>query len=395
MGQAFKPSALEPLAMGSTIGILGGGQLGRMTAMAANRLGYKVAVLSPGENDPAVAFAHRHVRAQFDDIEGLAAFADIVDVVTYEQEQVPLAPVQWLSQRVPVLPGCRALEVSQDRIREKTFLASIGLTTAPWKSVCSKAELLPALSEIGRPAIFKVAYGGYDGKGQSLIEDGASDADILAIWDRLSAGAEMTAIVERKIAFDCELSVIVARDAAGNKAIYDPALNIHKDHILDTSMVPAPVSGETLRSAREMGAALADALDLVGIVCLELFMMPSGELYANEIAPRPHNSGHWTIDATYTDQFEQVVRAICGLPLGDPSRFADARMQNLIGAEVLEAYRLAEIPNARLHLYGKSEPRPGRKMGHVTFLGDGNRNDSAGGEMGAHYQHIATGLPSN
>jgi len=222
MGRALTPVPTKPLQMGAAIGILGGGQLGRMTAMAANRLGYRVIVMSPNKNDPAAVFAQRHVRAAFDDTDALADFANLVDVVTYEQEQIPLAPVQWLSKRVPVLPGCRALEISQDRILEKAFLSSVGLSTAPWRPVRSKEELLQAILEIGKLSIFKVAFGGYDGKGQTLIDD-ASDADILAVWDQFSAGAEMTAIIERKVDFECELSVIVARDAAGNKAIYDPA----------------------------------------------------------------------------------------------------------------------------------------------------------------------------
>jgi len=357
------------LVPGSVVGILGGGQLGRMTAIAATRLGFRTAVLSPGVDDPAVSVAHHHIQSDYTDLSGLSELAERADVVTYELEQLPLKTLHWLSQFVPVAPGCRVLEVAQDRIREKTFLTSSGIPTAPWSAVMRRDELLPALATIGRPAVFKVAYGGYDGKGQAMIGDDTTDSDVLAIWDRLSAGAEMTAVVEAKLNFDCELSVLVARDAGGNKVAYDPTFNIHKNHILDTSLVPAPVAPGIAEDAQSIGYELADALDLVGVLCLELFLMPSGELFANEIAPRPHNFGHWTLDASYTDQFEQLVRAICGLPLGDPSRFADARMQNIIGAEAADVGRYIEIANAKLHLYDKAEARPGRKMGHVTFLG--------------------------
>lgn len=362
-----------PLPPGAVVGILGGGQLGRMTAIAATRLGYRTAVLSSSAEDPAASVAHHHICSGFGDIAGLTKLAELSDVVTYELEQLPPETLHWLSQHVPVAPGCRVLEIAQDRVREKTFLSSTGIATAAWRAVDQRGELLPAIAAIGRPAVFKVAYGGYDGKGQAMIDAVTTDAEILEIWDRHADGADMTVIIEEKLDFDCELSVIVARDSEGNKVAYDPAFNIHKNHILDTSVVPAPVAPGVTQDAQAIGFRLADALDLVGVLCLEMFLMPSGELLANEIAPRPHNSGHWTLDASYTDQFEQLVRAACGLPLGDPGRFTDARMQNIIGTDATHVARYAEIPNAKLHLYGKGEARPGRKMGHVTFLGDANR----------------------
>lgn len=367
-GSAHDNGSAVPLPQGSVIGILGGGQLGRMTAIAASLLGYKVVVLSAGRDDPAVAFSHRHIHAEVEDRSALAELAELADIVTYEREQLPLEAVAWLSERVAVAPDCFALEVAQDRIREKSFFGSIGIPTVPWRPVTNRGELVAATAEVGRPAIFKVAYGGYDGKGQATIEAGDTDEDILAVWDRFSNDAEMTAIVERKIAFDCELSVIVARDRQGRMVTYDPSLNDHKNHILDTSTVPAPVGEEQLDDARAMVCEIAEGLGYVGVLCLELFLMPSGELLANEIAPRPHNSGHWTIDACYTDQFEQLIRAIAGLPLGDPRRFTDACMKNIIGSDAEDISTYLEAPNAKLHLYGKEEIRPGRKMGHVTYL---------------------------
>jgi len=368
MARFIKKKPDVPLSAGSTVGILGGGQLGRMTAIAAARLGYKTAILSPNPADPAVSVAHHFVRSDFTDYAGLIKLADLADVVTYELEQLPLESLQWLSQFVPVAPGCRVLEIAQDRIQEKTFLSSAGIPTAPWRPVRERDQLLPSLEAIGRPAILKVAYGGYDGKGQAVIDADTTDAHALEIWDRLSSGAEMAAVVEEKLDFDCEVSVLVARDRAGRTATYDPTFNIHKQHVLDSSIVPAPIAAPVSRESLTIGCNLAEAIDLVGLICLELFVMPSGDIFANEIAPRPHNSGHWTLDASYTDQFEQLVRAVCGLPLGNPRRYADARMQNILGADATKLGQYAEIPNAKLHLYGKSEAKPGRKMGHVTFL---------------------------
>ncbi|MEK9677124.1 MAG: 5-(carboxyamino)imidazole ribonucleotide synthase [Rhodospirillaceae bacterium] len=358
-----------PLPIGSVLGIIGGGQLGRMTAIAATRLGYRSVVLSQSADDPAASVAHHHILSDYTDRIGLQKFADLADVVTYELEQLPLDAVQWLAERVPVVPDCRILEIAQDRISEKTFLSSAGIPTADWRPVRERDKLLAALGEDGRPAVFKVAYGGYDGKGQAVIDSGLGDAEVLEIWDRLSAGADMAAILEQKLDFECELSVIVARDFNGDMAAYDPAFNVHKNHILDTSTVPAPIDPKISKAAQEIAYDLAAALDLVGLICLELFLMPSGEIFANEIAPRPHNSGHWTLDAAYTDQFEQVVRATCGLPLGNTNRFIDARMQNIIGEDANNIDQYVRQPNAKLHMYGKRETRPGRKMGHVTFLG--------------------------
>lgn len=373
-GDRREIAALPP---GSIIGIMGGGQLGRMMAIAAVRLGYKVAVLSPNSNDPAVTVAHHHINAEFDDRNGLMELANLVDIVTYELEQLPLESVAWLSERITVAPDCFALEIAQNRIREKSFFESIGIPTVPWMAVEDRGKILSAIADVGRPAIVKVAYGGYDGKGQVTIGKGDSDEEILALWDRLSAGVEMTAIAEKKVEFDCELSVIVARDWQGNTITYDPILNVHKDHILDTSIVPAPVGDRKIDAAQSMACLIVEGLGYVGVLCLELFLMPSGELLANEIAPRPHNSGHWTLDACYTDQFEQLIRAIGGLPLGDARRFVDIWMKNILGFDAMNLSQFLDAGNAKLHLYGKDEVRPGRKMGHVTYL-LGGPNGSGG-----------------
>ena len=369
MAEQAERNGAAPLPVGSVVGILGGGQLGRMMAIAANRLGFKTVILSPRPEDPAASVAHHHICAAFDDETGLAKLAELSDIVTYELEQLPADTLRWLIARVPVAPGVRILEVAQDRVREKTFLSSVGIPTAAWRAVERKDDLLAALAEIGRPAVLKVAYGGYDGKGQAMLEQTTMDAEVLAIWDRFADGADMTVIIEEKLDFECELSVIVGRSADGDKVAYDPAFNIHKNHILDTSEVPGPFTPLVVESAKAIGFNLAEALELVGVLCIELFLLRSGELRANEIAPRPHNSGHWTLDAAHTDQFEQLVRAACGLPLGNPGRFIDARMQNIIGDDVAKVPSYLKISNAKLHLYGKRDARPGRKMGHVTFIG--------------------------
>ncbi len=369
MAEQAEGISAAPLPVGSVVGILGGGQLGRMTAIAANRLGFVTAVLSPCPEDPAASVAHHHICTAFDDEKGLAKLAELSDVVTYELEQLPSDTLRWLVARVPVAPDVRILEVAQDRVREKTFLSSAGIPTAAWRAVERRNDLLAALAEIGRPAVLKIAYGGYDGKGQVMLEQTTSDAEVLAAWDRLADGDDITVIIEEKLDFECELSVIVGRSADGDKVAYDPAFNVHKKHILDTSEVPGPFTPMVAESAKAIGLDLAEAFELVGVLCLELFLLPSGELRANEIAPRPHNSGHWTLDAAHTDQFEQLVRIACGLPLGNPGRFINARMQNIIGDDIARVPDYLKMPNVKLHLYGKRDARPGRKMGHMTFLG--------------------------
>jgi len=368
----MKPGSMEQsnswLPPGSVIGIVGGGQLGRMMAIAASRLGYYTAVLSPDNNTPAVQVSHRHIHCDFDDLQGLEELANYADVVTYELEQLPLNSMQWIAERCYLAPGIHALDISQNRVREKRFLNSIDVPTTPWKECRSVSEVTAALKSFGRTSILKVAFGGYDGKGQVKIEPDIPTPELVENWDRLSSGQEMVTILEAAVEFDCELSVVIARDKHGQCGAYDAGRNIHKNHILDTTTVPAGIKPEVALRAQSMAVNVADALDYVGVMCLELFLTADGDLLANEIAPRPHNSGHWTLDACYTDQFEQHIRAVCGLPLGSSQRFADATMQNILGTERAKIEEHFPNPKAHVHLYGKDEWRPGRKMGHVTFL---------------------------
>ncbi|MGE5145730.1 MAG: 5-(carboxyamino)imidazole ribonucleotide synthase [Candidatus Eiseniibacteriota bacterium] len=355
-------SVSAPLPPGSTIGILGGGQLGRMTALAAANFGYRVHIFCPEPGAPASLVSAATTVAAYDDGAALDAFADAVDVVTFEFENVPSATVERLAARVLVRPGARALHVAQDRLREKTFLAELGIATAPFRSVDGVSALTRAVAEIGPPAILKTSRFGYDGKGQIRIEAGIDPAEI---WRRL--GADL-GILEGYVDFAREISVIVARGAGGETASYVPVENRHVNHILDTTVAPAPTAKPLAHRAQAMAGRIAEALELVGLLAVEMFETRAGEILVNEIAPRPHNSGHWTMDACHVSQFEQFVRAVAGLPLGSPERHSDAVMKNLIGEEVNDWSRLVAEPGARLHLYGKTEARPGRKMGHVTRL---------------------------
>ena len=356
---AAAPTALAP---GSTIGILGGGQLGRMIALAAAALGYRCHVYCPEGDAPAVEVAARATRAGYDDRAALADFARAVDVATLEFENVPAAAVEAISALAPVRPDARALEVAQDRIDEKEFLNRIGVATTRFAAVDSPGALARAMARIGAPAILKTARLGYDGKGQRAI---GADTDAEAAWRAL--GAER-AILEAAVDFEREISVVLARGLDGAAAAFDTAENRHQGGILRTSSVPARIAAGTDREARALARRIADALDYVGVLAVEFFVAGDGALLANEIAPRVHNSGHWTLDACAASQFEQAVRAVCGLPLADPARHSDAAMTNLLGGEAADWPRILAEPGARLHLYGKSEARPGRKMGHVTRL---------------------------
>lgn len=350
----------EILGPGTTIGILGAGQLGRMTALAAARLGIRCRTYAPDIDPPAGQVCEAVVGA-WDDAEALAAFAKSVDVVTYEFENVPLATAEIVAAHAPLRPGAQALQAAQDRVAEKTFLAGAGLTVAPWAEVNSLADLEAALERIGAPAILKTRRFGYDGKGQARIKDPSEAA---AAW---AAIGESPAVLEGFVPFSKEISVIAARGLSGEVVCYDPGENKHKDGILDVTTVPAKVA-KTLRTDAVLAAGrILNALDYVGVVGVELFVVPGG-LVVNEIAPRVHNTGHWTQDACAVDQFEQHVRAICGWPLGDGTRHADAVMKNLIGDEAHAWKEIAAEPGARLHLYGKAEARPGRKMGHVNRI---------------------------
>lgn len=351
-----------PLAPGSTIGIIGGGQLGRMAALAAARLGYRVHVFCPEADSPTEQVTAAATVAEYTDLQALEAFARAVDVVTFEFENIPAESVRVLSDLVPVRPGWKVLEVAQDRVTEKTFFNSIGIETAPWVKVGSAAELRDAVARLGRPAVLKTTRFGYDGKGQVKI---VADTDLDEAWASLGGNE---AILEGFVDFEGEISVIVARGTDGASATFDPAWNVHTNHILDTTTIPAPIPRTMAEAAMAAAHKVADALDLVGLLAVEMFVTKDGRLLANEMAPRPHNSGHWTIDACVTDQFEQFVRAVCGLPLGSPERHSDAIMKNLIGDDVNDWPDILKDPVAKLHLYGKAEARSGRKMGHVTHL---------------------------
>lgn len=371
-----RAKAPPPLPPGSTIGMLGGGQLGRMTALAAARLGYRLHVFCPDPDSPTGQVTDRATLSGYEDEAALAAFAAAVDVVTYEFENVPHAAVAFLAERVPVRPGPRALAVCQDRIAEKGLVNDQGIATAPWRPVRRRSDLAGALEEIGCPAVLKTARLGYDGKAQAVIR-AAGEAE--AAWQAIGARDDAhPAVLEGFVPFTREVSVIAVRGLDGQVLCYPVAENRHRDHILAETIVPAPLPPVLAAQAQEIATRLAEGLDLVGLLAVEMFHLDGpdhsapgradGALLVNELAPRPHNSGHWTLDACATDQFEQLVRAVCGLPLGSVARHADAVMENLIGADVERWPDLLADRSARLHLYGKAEARPGRKMGHVTRL---------------------------
>jgi len=365
---------------GAMIGILGGGQLGRMTALAAARLGYHCHIFCPEENSPASLVSARTTQAAYDDWQALEAFAKSCHLVTYEFENVPLDTAHYVSQYAPLRPGLEALRVAQDRLIEKQFCNDLDIQTAPWADVTGPESLAKAIHHIGRPAILKTARLGYDGKGQIFLPAEAGEEDPDQLWALLlekagyadAKNADLqdtgpTAILEGFVDFEKEVSVIIARGLDGQTQCFSLAENQHKNHILDRSLVPARVSPLLCAAAVDIAKRLADHLSLVGLLAVELFVTREG-LFVNEMAPRPHNSGHWTMDACRTSQFEQLIRAVCGLPLGSVQRDFNAEMINLIGdyREHWEQTLLNE--NAKLHLYGKAESRPGRKMGHINLL---------------------------
>ncbi len=348
---------------GSTIGVLGAGQLGRMTALAAARLGYRCHVFAPDAADsPAGQVSAARTAAAWDDGAALDAFAAAVDVITLEWENVPVATVERLARTTPVHPGAGVLAVAQDRVAEKAFANRLGVATAPWRAASGPDDVARALAEVGPRVILKSTRMGYDGKGQARLDAGDDPA---AAWAAVGSEA---AIVEGFVPFVMEVSVIVARRADGVMAAYPVVENRHRDGILDRTIAPAAVSPATAEEARRVALTLADALGVVGLLAVEMFVAADGRVLMNEMAPRPHNSGHWTMDAAATCQFEQLVRAVCGLPLGATDLLAGAEMENLIGDAVHRWPDLLAEPGARLHLYGKAEARPGRKMGHVTRL---------------------------
>ena len=354
------------IAPGGTVGILGGGQLGRMLALAAAPLGYRCHIFSPDPDGPAAQVAAAETVAAYDDDAALDAFGAAVDVVTAEFENVPAAALERLAGRVPVRPGARSLRIAQNRIAEKDFCRSLGLETTPYAPVEDEAGAVGAEAAdrlIGRPAVLKTQTLGYDGKGQVVLEPGD---DLLDAWHDTLGGRP--AILEALAPIEREISVVVAGTVDKTTRSFDPVENRHVGGILDVTLAPAAIAPALASAARESAERIVRALDHVGVLCVELFVTGDGRLLVNEIAPRVHNSGHWTIEGCETSQFAQHVRAVCGLPLGSAARRANAAMKNLIGRDVERWRALAADPAVHLHLYGKDETRDGRKMGHVTWL---------------------------
>ncbi|WP_170364819.1 5-(carboxyamino)imidazole ribonucleotide synthase [Ruegeria arenilitoris] len=351
----------NPLQPGAVIGILGGGQLGRMLSMAAARLGFVTHIFEPGANPPADQVAHRVTTAPYEDAEALAAFAQSVDVITYEFENIPTEALDVLESHRPIRPGREALRVSQDRLTEKTFLQGLDLNTAPFADVTDLDSLQAAIERIGTPAILKTRRFGYDGKGQARLKS-PEDAQA-ALADMQGAPA----ILEGFVNFSHEVSIIAARGLDGQVACFDLGENVHRDGILHTTTVPARLSPALRTDAVLLAANILNALDYVGVMGVELFVTPQG-LIVNEIAPRVHNSGHWTQNGCAVDQFEQHIRAVAGWPLGDGQRHADVVMENLIGDDMDRVPELAQQRDVALHLYGKAEVKPGRKMGHFNRI---------------------------
>lgn len=365
-------SANTPILPGATLGMLGAGQLGRMFAIAAARMGYHVHVFSPRVDSPTGQVSHRETVADYADIDALVKFAKSVDVVTLEFENIPATAIAAIEQYAPVRPSRDVLHITQNRLREKRFLTSVGIPCAQFSEVNSLADLQEAITSIGLPAVLKTADSGYDGKGQITIRNVGEAA---LAWEHIG---QQPAVLEGWVDYQQELSVLVARSTNGEIVTCGPIANDHANHILDVSRFPVPELAAVATAAEEIGRTIVEQLDLIGLCCIELFLTRDSQLVVNEIAPRPHNSGHLTIEACYTSQFEQQVRAICGLPLGPMLPLTPAAMVNLLG-DLWQSgeppwLEMLSVPRSYLHLYGKTEAKPGRKMGHFTVLGDDVQN---------------------
>lgn len=360
------PDLTEALAPGGRIGILGSGQLGRMAALAAARLGYRCHAYGPEPDAPANQVCDAATVAAYDDLEALSRFAGSVDVVTFEFENIPLETVHHLAGLVPLRPGAEVLAICRNRLREKDFCRSASVPTADYRAAEDAESLRGAVEAIGRPCILKSAEMGYDGKGQVRIGE---QSDLDAAWTAMRGhAAEAVGIVEAVVDFRMEISVIVARGAEGTMRTYVPVENRHRDHILDETIVPAALPETLADRAEAIARHLAQEMNLVGLLAVEMFVTHDDRVLVNEMAPRPHNSGHWSLDACVTSQFEQFIRAVAGLPLGATDRLCDAVMKNLLGEEAGDWAKILAEPGSKLHLYGKASARPGRKMGHVTRL---------------------------
>jgi len=359
-------SCLAPVLPGHAIGVLGSGQLGRMFAIAARRMGYRVHTLSPDEDTPTGQIADLEINAPYEDLDAVRAFASAVSVVTFEFENVPAATAAAAAECAPVRPSGHVLHITQHRLREKTFLSHAGLPVTPFRHIRSLQELTQAAAELGLPAILKTADFGYDGKGQFRL---TGPSDFESAWQGVGA---REAVLEALVDFDREISIVAARSATGNFVHYGAVENRHRNRILDVSTAPARVPAKVTSDAVEIARTILEKLDVVGVLCVEFFVCKNGNLLVNELAPRPHNSGHFTFDANVTSQFEQQLRAVCGLALGDVRQFTPAAMANLLGdlwnQSEPDWAAAVSLPDVKLHLYGKSTPRPGRKMGHLTAL---------------------------
>lgn len=347
---------------GSILGIVGGGQLGRMTALAAAALGLRVHIFSDQKDSPAEQVSDKTIVAPYDDEKALEKFAKAVSVVTFEFENIPKKTIEFLEKKVSVKPGSRSLFIAQNRLREKDFLKNHGIKTAPYEEVTSVKALEQAYKNLGPKCILKTQEMGYDGKGQHIID---KNTDMPKLW---KSAKMKKGILEKMIDFKKEISVVMARDNEGACAPYMPVENIHKDGILDTTIAPAEIEFELIEKAWSIAIQISDELELVGILAVEFFLTKDDTLLVNEIAPRPHNSGHWTMDACTTSQFEQLVRVVCGLPMGSNDYHSNAVMKNLIGNDVDSWEQLISDPDTKIHMYGKKEAREKRKMGHATHL---------------------------
>lgn len=353
---------MKIITPGSTIGIIGGGQLGRMSALAAANLGYKVHIFTDQKNSPASHVALKTTVSQYTDKKALNEFASDVDVITFEFENIPYKSVQILEDLSIVRPSWKVLHISQNRLREKDYINSLDIATAPYKEVKSQQDLEQAYSQINGNCILKTVEEGYDGKGQFKVKD---STNLEELWNEFEGNV---GILEGIVDFDKEISVIVARTEDGKTNCYPPVENVHKNGILDETIAPAQIKDAIAKNAESIAVKIANNIELVGVLAIEMFLTKDEKLLINEIAPRPHNSGHWSIDASVTNQFEQFIRAVCGLPLGNTNAHSKSKMKNLIGDEVKLWVKHIEDPNAKIHLYGKNEVREGRKMGHITIL---------------------------
>ncbi len=361
------PANSKIVLPGGVVGVMGGGQLGRMFAISARRMGYRVHTFSPDEDTPTGQLADLEVVAGYDDEAAVRAFARGVDVLTFEFENIPVQCIEWAAEHCAVRPSGRALHICQHRLREKEFLSEAGIPLPPFRKISNLEELVAAANEIGLPAVLKSAAFGYDGKGQAKIQPGDDLAEVWAAFE----GTE--AVLEGFVRFEKEISVIVARGLDGSTAVYPVCENAHANHILDVTVAPANVSEAVAENARALAVRIAEAIDLAGLLAVEMFLLPDGRILVNELAPRPHNSGHWSFDASVTSQFEQQLRAVCGLPLGSTELLRPAAMANLLGDLWVHGEpdwaAAAAMPMVKIHLYGKTGARPGRKMGHLVAFG--------------------------